>query len=374
MRVNKTKKNYKMQKGGAARAPSNQNHSQPPPRPPKPSHLRGSQLSHSSARPSASSHQKMSERHVLYDNTETTLDTKKTIQKQLILKPKQYSNILYKNGEALKKYFTTEPYFTGRAHSDHAPVLYKINVYLNIITWNVAQYGNSYFPKGNTYNHKFIIKGGDWDGVSDGNAIEKLNDYRLRLLNLVISFRELLDNNISKTFPFLFCQELPKNDKTNLDVEKNYHFFKYLLNLYNLEVLGDGISECGFIYDNKDKPLELELETQRYSIYYSIFNGNVFYYVNIHLSYDANFNTSIKQIINNILQNNLKNGHGKIQSIYFVGDMNKSLAYQQYDLIGGDGVESIETFTTINDECFSFMDNEGKLNPHNVDYLLKVNF
>jgi hypothetical protein len=140
-------------------------------------------------------------------------------------------------------------------YSDHAPIIYDFrkirfksdfklsdNPY-NLITWNVAQFGNQKYPEklnpsSFTYNHKFYMK-----------DLESEHNYMQRLINLASAMKTLLDNNISRTKnvnyePFLFCQELPKPSEKTLRAQFNLE-----LGNKNLELITDVTqnSEFGII-------------------------------------------------------------------------------------------------------------------------------
>lgn len=229
-----------------------------------------------------------------------------------------------------------------------------------------------------------MIKGGS---LEETDSFETEEMYISRLNNLAFSFTTILNSIKSekKTQSFLFCQELPfipkiaKINKTNNQNEKIYQEFLKILGIYGLGLNGSSNSECGLIYLLNDTSNSLtyvlELSNQRKSVYYSIskipINGklNIYVYVNMHLVYITNFNNIINENIK--LITNKFNTDYHLASIYFIGDMNKSLRYQKYNFINS---SNVETFTTPNDDGFSYKNNNGDKNKHNVDYLMKVNF
>lgn len=303
-------------------------------------------------------------------------------------------NIAKYTGIAHLDYLTKKYVFDVRSDpplSDHAPVSYSIpdNSHIKLITWNVAQFGNEKYvtPDGKvTYNHKFLIKDGNLE-TTDG--LETKEMYLLRLNALTFTFMDILNNirtNNGKQ-SFLFCQELPYIPKTSKGSEQDklireiYDEFTKKLSLYGLGLNGSPYSECGLIYLLDDKSNHLtfipELSDQRYSIYYSISKTvtsgkpNIYVYVNMHLSFNADFNKIIMGNIKNIQDFSNKNKFN-LAAIYFIGDLNKSLLYQRYNF--GISLDKIETYTTPNDEGFSYKNNNGETNKYNVDYLMKVNF
>jgi hypothetical protein len=304
------------------------------------------------------------------------------------------NNVLY-TGNAHMEYLTTKYDFRHiePPFSDHAPVSYTIpgNPYIKLITWNVAQFGNQIFttPDGKvSFNHKFIIKGGMLEHTG---GLETKDMYISRLNNLAFSFMDILKSIKSekKTQSFLFCQELPfipKNYKYNDDNHiisvEIYKEFKRKLEIYGLGLNGSPNSECGLIYLLNDTSNSLtyvpDLSDQRNSVYYSISKiinpdgkEHIYVYVNMHLGYITDFNKIISANIKKIINNKEFSAKYHLASIYFIGDMNKSLRYQEYNFINP---SNVETFTTPNDEGFSYKNNNGDKNKHNVDYLMKVNF
>ena len=134
------------------------------------------------------------------------------------------------------------------------PISYNINPFVNIITWNIANFGNEEFNyKGIiTYNHKFNLK-----------RKENVDEYIIRLINIVSSMRNIIDTNKTDRGlnPYLFCQELPQLEHGAPTVDRTnqplfIELFNKLLAQQGLGMLGNPNYECNLIYDIRAK-LEL---------------------------------------------------------------------------------------------------------------------
>ncbi len=276
-------------------------------------------------------------------------------------------------------YLSNAPYIGNTMYSDHAPIIYNFgtappplkNDYLNIITWNIGQWGNQRFestPGSYTYNHKFNL-----------SRTETEDEYKIRIRNIVAAMRQLLQNNKPRgnNDPFLFCQELPVifgKGKLEAKSKELRNMFKDLLSSEGLKLISDSddsddilqpnvqsVSEFGLIgltvnsssqkftvlkkldywdsaYDNGKLIFPHgpgDKEWHRFEIYYYMFTNRTgitttFYYVNVHVSY-TNEPAIILNFFNRIIDTiqvyrasqgmNIDN-----VSVYIIGDYNFNIA------------------------------------------------
>jgi hypothetical protein len=280
-------------------------------------------------------------------------------------------------------YLSAEPYDSSMTmYSDHAPIIYDFdlvkgplkNPNVKIITWNVGQWGNRYFPTPSgifAYNHKFTM-----------DREEEEWEYRKRMQNIVRAMKTLLLKKTrgGKNDPFLFCQELPvifEKDAIATNLRKK---FKELLADAGLSLISDSddsddrvppdsvesVSEFGLIglRNNNDSQKFTVLKKEeyrgnlifpnsppsrkypnglpdpdlrRFEIYYYDFTykgtTTTFYYVNVHaLHTDApDAPAIIVKFFNRIIdtiQVYHASKHDTIDnvSIYIVGDYNFNIA------------------------------------------------
>lgn len=156
--------------------------------------------------------------------------------------------------EYLETGIAERKYLTANAeYSDHAPIVYDlspVNPFIKIITWNVANFGDTPITdKGNIigYNHKFSITNNA--NFPNGKETEKHYNARLERIAKAISdlfkkYKPLADN----CDPVFMCQELPSfkdtgdPNTTEFQTYKTYmqtcidNFIKYLAS-YGLELL-----------------------------------------------------------------------------------------------------------------------------------------
>jgi hypothetical protein len=272
------------------------------------------------------------------------------------------------NGKPIHKFFSPSPYDCITSYSDHAPIVYEINPFVNIITWNVGNFGNEEYSGANmTYNHKFNL-----------DRREEVDEYILRLMNIVSAMRELINVNKSANgkLPFLFCQELPQMEHGGPNADRTHQkmlidIFTKLLQKNDLEILGNPIFECSLIYD-RQKGTTLQyipnLSHKSYQNRYSFFStqNQETYYVNMHVAYKSNLEEEIKRCIDEIYHIS-----PAVQRIFFLGDMNRSLLHQKFD---GLQAKNFVIYTTPNNSSFALADNKGTKNEHNVDGVLQVLF
>ena len=111
-----------------------------------------------------------------------------------------------------------------------------------------------------------------------------------------------------------------------------------------------------------------------YTYFYKSFPGTgLFFYVNVHMQYNADFNADINDCIKKITGYSSSNQHlGKLKSIYFIGDFNRSLLYQNIKITLP--ITSFNIYTTKGDRSYSLGDNDGNLNTTNVDNILQILF
>jgi hypothetical protein len=317
-------------------------------------------------------------------------------------------------GIPIIEYLSQASYEGNTNYSDHSPILYEINEYIIIITWNVANFGN--IQVGQTFNHKFNLA-----------RTETLSEYVHRLVNIVYALKKLIDTNKTRKEsrgPMIFCQELPqlyhgKISGGQQSEESEYQetlikLFNNLLKSNGLTLIGDENTECNVIVDSEDvhtgidklvfvpeddiNPPNGQFKNlaPRYNYFYKIFKNNFIFYVNVHMQFDANFNTQINNCIL-LIKNYIENlsqvpGQvpGKLLMIYFIGDFNRSLNYQDIQLVNlyhqtpntnfvqlQDGAKigpGFKIYSTLNDQSNSLSDNNGGLNNFNVDYILQIIF
>jgi len=275
------------------------------------------------------------------------------------------------NGIPNETFLSSDQYDCITSYSDHAPIVYEINQYLKIITWNVGNFGNEQFGsvQKTTYNHKFTLSG-----------TEQVDEYILRLMNIVSAMRELINDNdntsLNSKLPFLFCQELPQMEHGGPRADRSHQpmlieIFTKLLAKNGLALLGNPNYECGLIYDiSQDPPLIYYDDLTQYSrdkrySYFSTQNQET-YYVNMHVAYKYNLEEEINTCIDEI-----KRVSPAVKRIFFLGDMNRSLLHQKFD---GLHAKNFVIYTTPNNSSFSLADNKGTKNEHNVDGVLQVLF
>ena len=312
-----------------------------------------------------------------------------------------------------------KPYGTETPYSDHAPIIYNFayaplplkNEYMNIITWNVGQWGNYYDATHNTYNHKFNMQ-----------RLETKDEYKKRLVNIIYAIENLLDNNNPSkgtNHPFLFCQELPFISKEPNSQELRDEF-KRLLSQKSLGLLCDSSerNEFGLIVKlgsqsqrftvlNKDTYWDSaysngklifphstsnDKEWRRFEIYFYEFGGNTYYYVNIHALYTeepATLINFLNRIVDTIQVYRSNNGLGIDNVIiYIIGDYNYNIAapalnqfiaskkpnnpfanpYLQPKRI----IKNMYKITTQNAKGYSLIDNDGNMGECNIDCILKL--
>lgn len=329
-------------------------------------------------------------------------------------------------GMPVKDLLSSSPYNANTTYSDHAPIVYYFNYaqpplkndYMNIITWNVGQWGNYYDANTRTYNHKFNMQ-----------RLETKDEYKQRLENLVNAMVSLLVNNKpikGNNHPFLFCQELPFISSQDDSTELREHF-KTLLSQNNLGLLCDSSvqNEFGLIVQlgsnsqrfnvlNKDLYWELKYsngqlifphtantdkEWRRFEIYFYEFKGNTYYYVNIHALYTEKTSILVNflnRIVDIIHVYRVSNGLGIDNvTIYLLGDFNFNIASPDINhfistnpnptifnnplnlfansyLHPKRKIINMYKLTTQNVEGFSLIDNQGTLSPCNIDCILKL--
>lgn len=316
-------------------------------------------------------------------------------------------------------YLSRKPYGTEPSFSDHAPIIYNFanappplkNEYINIITWNVGQWGNYYDITHNSYNHKFNMQ-----------RVETKDEYKRRLSNIIDAIENLLDNNRSSkgiNNPFLFCQELPFIS-SELNSKELRQELKRLLSKKSLELLCDSSerNEFGLIVKvgsqsqkftvlNKDKYWDTaylngklifphstsnDKEWRRFEIYFYEFSGSTYYYVNIHALYTdepAKLINFLNRIVDIIHVYRTNNGLGIDNVvIYMIGDYNFPITANEINqyitskklnnpfenpyLQPKRIIKNMYKLTTQNAEGFSLIDNQGTISPCNIDCILKL--
>ena len=309
-------------------------------------------------------------------------------------------------GLPITKYLSVERYDSHTNYSDHSPILYEINPYIKIITWNVANFGNITIQHSDPkiFNHKFYL-----------DRTETLNEYVYRLVNIIYALRNLINTHKTQKGhgPMIFCQELPQLyhgqiTQGNASPEAKYqttliNLFSNLLESNNLTLIGDSITECNVIVDSDDIHTTTEKLiflpendinpgsgnlAPRYNYFYKNAPKGLVFYVNVHMKFSANFNTEINTCIDLIYKYcSDPLSPKKLSLIYFIGDFNRSLVSQQIvlnnlfnrstfnylqdSIIKGPGYK---IYSTQEDASFSLGDNSGKKNATNVDYILQIIF
>ena len=278
-----------------------------------------------------------------------------------------------RNGIHINDFYSSSPYNCITSYSDHAPIVYEINPFVKIITWNVGNFGNEEYGNGQniTYNHKFNLQ-----------RREEVDEYILRLMNIVSAMSDLINNNKTQKGnypPFLFCQELPQMNHGGPKADKSHQpmlieIFNKLLEKHKLKLIGFRDYECGLICDI-DAPdiltyhddLTQNSREQRYS-YFSTSDQNT-YYVNMHVAYNSDLEQDIIKCISKIIS---KSPGIKIKRIFFLGDLNRSLLHQNFDKLKMQN--NFVIYTTPGNTGYSLADNQGTQNEHNVDGVLQVLF
>jgi hypothetical protein len=308
-------------------------------------------------------------------------------------------------------------------YSDHAPIIYTFdklqpplqNPFMTLITWNIAQWGNIYNQQKASYNHKFNMQ-----------RTETKSEYMQRVGYLVYAMSKLLGDYKPKgnNDPFLFCQELPKED------ELRKHLIDEL-NRYGLALITDDTmqSQFGLIvrqvsnsqffsvlpkhyyWDYKYKNSKQifprsskDKEWDRFEIYYYEFTNRqqttmYFYYVNVHAFYTEDKKQAPAVIINflnrilDVIHIHHFQKYGNINNItvYIIGDFNYnmlspdinafvSIQNPNYTLFGNQfldpprRVKNIYKISTDQAIGYSLNNNMGGSEPCNVDCLLKIDF
>ena len=293
--------------------------------------------------------------------------------------PRTPTPSVLRNGIHINDFYSSSPYNCITSYSDHAPIVYEINPFVKIITWNVGNFGNEEYGNGQniTYNHKFNLQ-----------RREKVDEYILRLMNIVSAMSVLINNNKTQKGnpsnpsnpsnpPFLFCQELPQMNHGGSKADKSHQpmlieIFIKLLEKHKLKLIGFRDYECGLICDI-DAPdiltyhddLTQNSPDQRYS-YFSTSDQNT-YYVNMHVAYKSNLE---QDIIACIIEIKRKSPH--VARIFFLGDLNRSLLHQNFDNLKRQN--NFVIYTTPGNDGYSLADNKGNKNEHNVDGVLQVLF
>uniref|UniRef100_A0A6C0H4R8 WW domain-containing protein n=1 Tax=viral metagenome TaxID=1070528 RepID=A0A6C0H4R8_9ZZZZ len=284
-------------------------------------------------------------------------------------------------------------------YSDHAPILYPINPHINIITWNVAQYGNIQNKKLNTYNHKFNM-----------DRVETEDEYKRRLQNIVIAIDKLfsLGETNMKEAPFVFLQELPNahgsfnhaNKDKQLEFKKLFNRLLTKKDLSNISfndrpLTEDNNSEFGLIVrSGNPKNIKylgnftptfkelLDLLKFKCEVYSTLFNGRSIVYVNLHMKYEDDFKNNISLKLTRVTQGLFKVIEPKPLIIYFIGDFNNNIFEDNFVINKMNEsfrgvhmpIKNIEKYTTPGNKAYSLMDNVGNENPENIDGIIKVEF
>ena len=321
-------------------------------------------------------------------------EERKRKQKEEDRKRKEETGIVY------EVYYTKEKY-RKPMYSDHAPILYPINPHLNIITWNVAQYGNAEFyntqSKSTSYNHKFHM-----------SRVETEDEYKHRLQNIVDAIYNLF--SLGKTYikadpdPLVFLQELP-NFHGNPKFTDSLKQLEFKI-LFNKLLTKKGLINISF----NDKPITIKNNSEfglivregnpkqityspyftskikdliRCEVYFTKFKGRSIVYVNLHIPYDkGDFKTNISRNLTRATQELFKVIDPKPLIIYFIGDFNSDI-FGDDDIVikkmkelfrGVMPIKNIEKYTTPENKAYSLRDNSGNENPENIDGIIKVEF
>jgi hypothetical protein len=314
-----------------------------------------------------------------------------------IRKQKEHEERIRKQKEATvyDLYYTKEKY-PKLMYSDHAPILYPINPYINIITWNVAQYGNIYNKQHKTYNHKFNM-----------NRVETEPEYKVRLQNIVNAIDTLFSSCVKTKgeAPFVFLQELPNahgsfkfaNKDKQMEFKKLFNILLRKKDLSNISfndrvITEDNNSEFGLIvksgnpknikYLGDFTPTFKELlDLLKCEVYSTLFYGRSIVYVNLHMKYEEDFKNSISLKLTRVTQGLYKFIKPTPSIIYFIGDFNNNIF--EDDIVidkmnnsfrGVIPIKNIEKYTTPGNKGYSSRDNLGNENPENIDGIIKVEF
>jgi hypothetical protein len=336
-------------------------------------------------------------------------------------------NNLFQFGIPNEKYLSTAQYISGNTmYSDHAPIIYNFanapdpitNLYISIITWNVGMRGEKFESKDKQTGEKRVSYTHKFNMMNE----ESIDNYKIRLQNLVDAMADLLNNNYptkGNNHPFLFCQELPSISK-----KKHYNtlreLFKTLLANKSLEILCDSTDsyEFGLIvkigsrsqrftvlnksdywdtaYSNnklifpRDKS---NTEWRRFEIYYYEFCVNTYYYVNIHAQYTkkpSEIVDFLNRIVDTIQVYRTNKGMGIDNvTIYLIGDYNYNIASPEINTLIKTNyssnplllfankylrrnIKSMYKLTTQNAKGYSLIDNKGKISDCNIDCILKL--
>lgn len=293
-------------------------------------------------------------------------------------------------------YYTTEKHPT-LMYSDHAPILYPINPYINIITWNVAQYGNIYNKQYNTYNHKFNM-----------SRLETEDQYKLRLQNIVNAIDNLVNSGVTNNGedPFVFLQELPNAHGSFKYAKKDKQMeFKILFNnlLRKKQLINISFNDRPFTEDNNSEfglivrssshkkieylddftPTFKELlDSLKCEVYSTLFYGRSIVYVNLHMKYEDDFKNSISLKLTRVTQGLYKFIKPTPSIIYFIGDFNNNIFEDNFVINKMNEsfrgvhmpIKNIEKYTTPGNKGYSLHDNLGNENPENIDGIIKVEF
>ena len=343
------------------------------------------------------------------NNSNNTTTWKKPMKKSLGVYDQEEERIrLLKQEEERKRKqkeaIFYEEYYTRERdpklmYSDHAPILYPINPHINIITWNVAQYGNIQNKKLNTYNHKFNM-----------DRVETEDEYKRRLQNIVIAIDKLfsLGETNMKEAPFVFLQELPNahgsfnhaNKDKQLEFKKLFNRLLTKKDLSNISfndrpLTEDNNSEFGLIVrSGNPKNIKylgnftptfkelLDLLKFKCEVYSTLFNGRSIVYVNLHMKYEDDFKNNISLKLTRVTQGLFKVIEPKPLIIYFIGDFNNNIFEDNFVINKMNEsfrgvhmpIKNIEKYTTPGNKAYSLMDNVGNENPENIDGIIKVEF
>ena len=302
------------------------------------------------------------------------------------------------DGIPFGQFLTHEPYDAKTAYSDHAPIYFQNQ---NIITWNVANYGNielTSTSKTKTFNHKFNL-----------DRMETHNEYLIRLKNIVNAIRQMIDYvvSINKSSPLIFCQELPTETEDRRyftdQLTQNELFFHDFINT-QLPLENQDLSECDVICNTqnskntilqlsrlhmKDEYSKTSTKThtsqkvitpseKRYSYYSTPNYINI--YVNMHVQMSADFIAEAQHCIESIKKQLSWTTAGveqykSIRKIYLVGDFNRCLLFQQ-NLKNITGTNNYQLHTLqmkIFEKFYSSLgDNAGNAEKYTVDGILEL--
>ena len=322
-------------------------------------------------------------------------------------------------------------------YSDHAPIFYNLNTptsipgykqneYVNIITWNVGQFGDTQDRNGDlVFNHKFHME-----------RVELSNEYERRLGNLVSAMVIMLQKPSTRVinpyyptkgqnYPFLFCQELPTaepyrsqfidlltvnelgllcdSDRANpnqfalilkQNMQKSQQFSVLNKSDYEKSMYPDG----SLVFPNTDPSKKYpngmrDKDFMRFEIYY--YESQItYYYVNVHVSGASQEPAVIVNFFNKIvdviqLYRTTRGQTINNVTIYIIGDYNFNIAspvindlirikydnnplnlFAHRDL--GRKIINMYKFTTENAQGYSLIDYKGNCSPCNIDCMLKL--